>query len=134
MRSEILTGSGAMHFIHQSAKHLDWKATYCRVVAEINIDKKVIYCVRLTVRGNKMRTAELKTVKLHLNSVVNDVNASFFTTDKYFYLNMSIYGYGYMHIPTKHLPRELVEQYQLEPLMINGYVVVEIRKGIFDFP
>ena len=47
---------------------------------------------------------------------------------------MSIYGYGYMHIPTKHHPRELVEQNQLEPLIINGYVVVEIRKGIFDFP
>ena len=36
--------------------------------------------------------------------------------------------YEYMRIPTKNLPRNIIEQYYLESLIIIDYVMVEIRK------
>ena len=35
-----------------------------------------------------------------------------------------------MRIPISHIPVDMMEQYQLGSLIVNGYVIVEIRKGI----
>ena len=35
-----------------------------------------------------------------------------------------------MRIPVPHIPVGMMEQYQLGSLIVNGYVIAEIRKGI----
>lgn len=42
--------------------------------------------------------------------------------------------YEYMRIPTKNLPRNIIEQYYLESLIIIDYVMVEIRKEMYGLP
>ena len=42
--------------------------------------------------------------------------------------------YEYMRIPVFHIPADIMEQYQLAPLIVNGHVMVEIRKGMHILP
>jgi hypothetical protein len=42
--------------------------------------------------------------------------------------------YEYMRIPVKIIPACIMEQYKLAPLVHNGYVLVEIRKGMYGLP
>ena len=129
----MLTGSNTIHFIHPSEKPISRQATYLRNVSELKPHKEGKYRVRFTVGGNRINypgivtipTAELQTVKLHLNSVVSDVNASYMTADiKNFYLNTPMNRYEYMRIPVQHIPENIVQQYNLKSLVINGFVMV----------
>ena len=77
----------------------------------------------------------MQTVKLHLNSVISDVNASYLVTDiKFFYLNTPMNRFEYMRIPVKHLHGDIMEQYNLTSLVVNGHVMVETRKGMYGLP
>jgi len=40
----------------------------------------------------------------------------------------------YMRISVKHLPDDIMEQYNLSSLVVSGNVMVEIRKGMYDLP
>ena len=42
--------------------------------------------------------------------------------------------YEYMHIPVNGIPVDIMQQYNLSPLVVNGFVLVEIRKGMYDLP
>jgi hypothetical protein len=42
--------------------------------------------------------------------------------------------YEYMRIPVKDIPAVIMEQYKLWPLVHNGFVLVEIRRGIYGLP
>jgi hypothetical protein len=39
--------------------------------------------------------------------------------------------YEYMRIPIDMLPDAIIEQYNLQPLIHNGAVYVEIRRGMY---
>jgi hypothetical protein len=39
-----------------------------------------------------------------------------------------------MHISIDMLPDAIIEQYNLRPLLHNGYVYVEIRRGMYGLP
>jgi hypothetical protein len=43
-------------------------------------------------------------------------------------------SHEYMPIPVKDIPLCIMEQYQLHDLVHNGYVLVEIRKGMYGLP
>jgi hypothetical protein len=51
-----------------------------------------------------------------------------------FYLNTPMEHYEYMRIPTSAIPDCIMTEYKLEPLVHNGFVVVELRKGIYGLP
>ena len=36
-----------------------------------------------------------------------------------------------MRIPVQHIPDDIMQQYQLKSLAVNGFVMVEIRKGMY---
>ena len=79
--------------------------------------------------------AELQTVTLHLNSIISDVAASYVTIDiKDYYLGTSMNRYECMLIPVKHIPEDIMLQYNLDPLVVNSTILVEIRKGIYELP
>jgi hypothetical protein len=53
---------------------------------------------------------------------------------KDFYLNTPMDRYEYMKIPVKDIPRCIMQQYNLAPLVHAGHVLVEIRKGMYGLP
>ena len=110
----MMTGSNTIHFIHSSQKPANRTATYLRIVSSYRPQKEDPYRIRFTVGGNRIEypgdvatpTAELATVKLLLNSVVSNVNASYITVDiKDYYLGTPMNRFEYMRIPVKHTPK-----------------------------
>ena len=53
---------------------------------------------------------------------------------KDFYLGAPMDRYEYMRVPIWMLPAAIIEQYNLEPLFNNGFVYVEIRRGMYGLP
>ena len=92
----MLTGLNTIHFIHPSVKPVDRQATYCKIVPTLKPHKAEKHRIRLTVDGNRIDspglvstpTAEMQTVKLHLNSVISDVDASYLVTDIIFFISV----------------------------------------------
>ena len=50
---------------------------------------------------------------------------------KYYYLGTPMNRYEYMKIPVKHIPEDIMLQYNLANLIVNDHVMVEIRKGLY---
>eukprot|EP00978_Attheya_sp_CCMP212_P026303 scaffold86274_cov53-Attheya_sp.AAC.3 len=53
---------------------------------------------------------------------------------KDFYLNNDMEIYKYIRIPVKMIPEEFVIAYNLTPLIRNGFLYVEVRKGMYGLP
>ena len=81
-------------------------------------------------------TAGMLTVKLLLNSVISAKGAKFMTIDiKYFYLNTPMKRYEYMKLKLAELPEDSVSEYKLQDKVTkDGYVYLEIRKGMYGLP
>jgi hypothetical protein len=141
--TKMPTGTNTMFFIpkHQIPKHK--KPTYLRIVAAYRPEKAAPHRVRFTCGGDKIeyvgdvstKTADLTTVKCHLNDVVSTPNAKYMTADlSNFYLETPMDEYEYMRIPLWVIPEAIMIQYKLEALVTNGFVYVEIRKGMYGLP
>ena len=53
------------------------------------------------------------------------------TTDiKYFYYSTPLSIYKYMQIPLNIITDEIIQQYNLKDISVNGIVYIEIQKGI----
>jgi hypothetical protein len=136
----MLKGTHTIYFIPVSATPQGRKATYLKIVAANKPHK----CrVRFTVGGDRVdykdnvstKAADLTTAKCLFNSVISTPGAKFMTTDiKDFYLNTPMNRYEYMRIPEKDIPAAIMTQYNLAPLLHNGAVYVEIRKGMYGLP
>jgi hypothetical protein len=78
------------------------------------------------------KTAGLITAKLLINSVLSTPNAKMVCMDlKDFYLNTPMGCYEYTKIPVDLIPATIMEQYNLADIVHNGFVYVEIRKGMY---
>jgi hypothetical protein len=53
---------------------------------------------------------------------------------KDFHLNPEMKCNEYMRLPLTVIPPEIIIQYNLLPLVHDGYVYMEIRKGMYGFP
>ena len=77
-------------------------------------------------------TADMLLVKLLFNSVVSTKNAKFVSPDiSNFYLEMPMERYEYMRMRMADIPDEIIEQYMLKEIEKDGYVYVEIRRGMY---
>ncbi|KAI2490331.1 hypothetical protein MHU86_24250 [Fragilaria crotonensis] len=137
------SGSETMVFIRHTDKPHDRVATYLRIVAALKPNKADMYRIRFTCGGDKIiyagkvstPTADLTTVKTHLNSVVSTPDAKYMTIDiKDFYLGTPMAQFEYMWIPVKFIPSNIMDQYNLAPLVHNNMVMVEIRMGMYGLP
>ena len=107
-------------------------------------EKKDPNRVRLTVGGDRINypddcgapTADMLTVKLLLNSVISTKGARFMTIDiKDFYLNTPMKRFEYMRLKMKELPQDFIDEYNLQDKATpDGYVHLEIRKGMYGLP
>jgi hypothetical protein len=50
------------------------------------------------------------------------------------YLKTPLDCYKYMKIPLTLLPADIIEHYNLHDKALNGYVFMEIRKGMYGLP
>ena len=139
----LVEGTDTMYFINHNDKPNDRRASYCRTVCSINPNKQETHRVRFTYGGDRSdypyevstATVDTTTVKIHLNSVISTEGAKYATLDiKNFYLNTPLERYEYMRILIDIIPTSIMEHYKLSPLIVNGYVMVEIRKGIYGLP
>ena len=137
------SGSETMAFIRHTDKPADRIATYLRIVAALKPNKADMYRIRFTCGGDKViylgkvstPTADLTSVKTHLNSVVSTPGAKYMTIDiKDFYLGTPMTQYEYMWIPVKFIPANIMLQYNLTPLIHNNMIMVEIRMGMYGLP
>jgi hypothetical protein len=141
--TKMPTGTNTFFFISHKDVPANKTPTYCRVVCEEKPLKEETKRVRITVGGNKIDypgdvatpTAELITVKCLFNSVISTPGAKAMAADAAnFYLGTPLPGSEFMRIPVKIIPERIMIQYDLYRLVHNGYVMVEIKKGMYGLP
>jgi hypothetical protein len=83
-----------------------------------------------------LKTANLLTVKLLINSIISTAGAKFMTMDiKDFYLNTPMARYKYMQLRLADMPEDVIEHYQLaNKATPEGYVYCKIQKGMYGLP
>ena len=118
------TGTNTIHFIAQKFIPARYTVTYRRIQP---------HRVRLTVSNNRINyssnkstpKAEIQTIKALLNSTISTLNATFSTTDiKDFYLNNPLSIFEYIRFPINTISEEIILQYNLLSLVIDGYVYI----------
>jgi hypothetical protein len=134
-------GTNTIFFIANQEVPRDRKPTYARLLVSIQPQKKETHRTQLTAGGNLIEypdnvstpTADLTTAKILLN--VSTPNATFIVLDlKDFYLNTDMQRYEYTRLPIALIPQEIINQYNLLPLVQDGYIYMEIHKGMYGLP
>ncbi|GFH47516.1 hypothetical protein CTEN210_03991 [Chaetoceros tenuissimus] len=135
-----IKGTQTMVFIHKDQVPVGRIATYLNPVCDYRPKKDDPHRVRLTVGGDKLPypfdasspAAGLTDAKLIFNSTISTDNARFMSIDiKDFFLNNPMQRYEYAQIPVRWIPEDIMEKYNLKEKIYNGYVYVEIRKGMY---
>jgi hypothetical protein len=133
-----IKGTNTIFFIPKNAVPADRTVTYGSIVVNIKPNKLEKERTRLTVGGNLIDfpgDVSAKTAKLLFNSVISTPSARFMSIDiKNFYLGTPMQRYEYMRMPINLFPTEIIEAYDLLPLVNNGYMYIEIRRGMYGLP
>ncbi len=82
-----------------------------------------------------MYTTDIVSSKLLWNSTISTKGARFASADiKNMYLDTLLDLYEYMKMPLFLFPQDIIDHYGLLGKAINGYVYMEIRKGMYCLP
>ena len=74
----------------------------------------------------------MTTSKILMNSVLSTRGSCYACFDlKNFYLGTPMSQYEYMRIPVWALSKQIMDEYKLQNLIRNGYVLCEIRRGMY---
>ena len=108
-------------------------------MATLRPQKEEEHRARVTIGGEKLDypgitatdIASINTLKILLKSFISTPLSCFITLDinKYYY-NTPMSRYKYMHIPLSLIPDENMDQYDLRQLSKDGWVYMEIWKGM----
>jgi hypothetical protein len=118
----------------------DRKITYGKIVCDYKPHKKEKERARLTVVGDRLdytgdiatSTADITTFKILINSNLSTKEAVIMMMDiKNYYLGTPLPRFEYMKMLLSHFPEEIIQKYNLNALAINGWVYIEIRKGMY---
>ena len=143
---EDTPGTNTIKFMtHEEIKNIptDRTVTYARIVVDYCAHKDDPNRVRITVRGNLIkypgelttRTADLTTTKVMWNSVISTRKARCICADvKIFYQCTPLERYEYMRMPINLIPQEFIDLYDLGSKVKNGYVYIEIQRGMDGLP
>jgi hypothetical protein len=136
-------GTDTIHFIPVHKMPAGRLATYGRIVVDLQPQKQEVERTRLTVGGNLIdypgnvsaKIADMTTAKLLFNSVISTPDAKFMGLDiSNYYLGTPLDRYEYMRLPINLIPDEIIQEYDLLPLVHNNYVYIEIRKDMYGLP
>ena len=135
-----LLESGTGRFIQRSDMPTDRKAAYYNPQLKIKLKNGVLqYRVRGTIGGDQIDypgattafVATLETVRVLSNAAASE-DANTMTADiADFYLGTPLDRLEYMRIALKHVPADIIEHYHLQPFIHDGYLLMEISKGIY---
>ena len=135
--------TNCIEFIKVSQIPSNKKATYARIVAEIREQKKDPNRICITVGGDRIfyphdksqPTADLTTVKLHINSTISTPGAKYVGIDiKNMYLMSIMQEAEYMFIHANLVPKEFLDEYNLHDHIHNGKLYIKINKGMYGLP
>ena len=75
------------------------------------------------------------SAKILWNSVISTYRAKFACCNiKNMYLDTPLDRFEYMKMPINLIPDEVIEFYNLQPHIKNGFIYMEIRKGMYGLP
>ena len=138
-----ISGTNTIKFIGHKQVPRGRTVTYARFVCELRPMKAEVERTRITVGGNLINypgrvstnTADITTAKCLWNSTISKKHAKFMCDDvKNFYLNTPMDRPEYMKIPIDLIPPEIIIEYKLLDLVHEGYVYIEINKGMYGLP
>ena len=100
-------------------------------MAQITVDGNLInYPFKCTTR-----TADVTTSKMMWNSVISTPGAWYMTADvKKNYLCTPIDRQELMRMPIGLIPQAIIDEYNLLPKVQNGYIYMQIIKGMYGLP
>jgi hypothetical protein len=77
-------------------------------------------------------TADIATFKIIINSTLSTADAAMMMMDiKNYYLGTPLPRFEYMKMLLSQFPEEIVNKYNLDALAVDGWVYIEIRKGMY---
>ena len=132
-------GTNTIFFVPRSKVPNDLKVSYVKPVATIFPNKTEVNRVRLTAGGDKLEypgvtstdTTSLTTAKVHINSVISTDKARYLTADiSDFYYGTPLSRYEYLRARLDSIPDEIRRQYNLDSIAHDGWVYIEVRKGM----
>jgi hypothetical protein len=138
-----IMGTNTIFFIPFARVPTDRTVTYGRLVCDYRPQKGKAERTRLTVGGILISCpydvstdmSDLTTAKLVINSTISTPGARQLLIDvKNYFLGTPLAIYEYMQLALNTLPEEIVLQYNLRAIAHNGYVYLEIRKGMYGLP
>jgi hypothetical protein len=116
------------------------KITYGKIVCDYKPYKQEKECVRLAVGGDRLdyssdvatSTADITTFKILINSTLSTEDAAMMMMDiKNYYLGTPLPRFEYMKMLLSCFPEEIIQKYNLNALAVDGWVNIEIRKGMY---
>jgi hypothetical protein len=118
----------------------DRKITYGKIVCDYKPHKQEKERVRLTVGGDRLdysgdvatSTADITTFKILMNSTLSTEDASMMMMDiKNYYICTPLPQFEYIKVLLSRFPEEIIQKYNHNALSIDGWVYIEIRKGMY---
>jgi hypothetical protein len=118
----------------------DRKITYGKIVCDYKPHKKEKERVRLTVGGDRLdysgdvatSTADITTFKILINSTLSTKDSAMMMMDiKNYYLGTPLPRFEYMKMLLSRFPKKIIQKYNLNDLAVDGWVHIEIRKGMY---
>jgi hypothetical protein len=77
-------------------------------------------------------TAEITTFKIPIKSTLSTADAAMMMVDiKNYYLGTPLPRFEYMKMMLSQFPEEIVDKYNLGALAVDGWVYIEIIKGMY---
>jgi hypothetical protein len=117
----------------------DRKITYGKIVCNYKPHKQEKERGRLTVGGDRLdysgdvatSTTDITTFKILINSTLSTEDAAMMMMDiKNYYLGTPLPRSEYMKMLLSRFPEEIIQKYNLNALAVDGWVYIEIRKGM----
>jgi hypothetical protein len=112
-----------------------------KLVCDYKPHKKEMERVRFTMGGDILdysgditsSTADITTFKALINSTLPTEDAAMMMRDiKNYYIDTPLPRFECMKMLLSRFPEEKVQQYNLNALAHDGWVYIEIRKGVYD--
>ena len=140
-------GTQTMKFIHKHGVPKDRikDVTYASFLCKVRNEKAEKNRTRMCLGGNLLKatypgetgtpTAEMLVAKILFNSVISTKKAKFMSADlANFYLNTPLLRPEYVRLKLSDIPEEIIKEYNLLEKVKNGYVYIEINKGMYGLP
>jgi hypothetical protein len=135
-----IPGTDTFFFVELTNIPKDRQITYGKIVCDYKPHKIEKERVRLTVGGDRLdysgdvatSTADITTFKILINSTLSTADAAMMMMDiKNYYLGTPLPHFQYMKMLLARFPEDIVDKYNLGALAVDGWVYIEIRKGMY---